>query len=183
MYQKILDEAMAELKETEFKELFTKEQMKKKFATDCQLETDLELLIPEQYVATVQERLNLYKELDNVETEEALETFEKQLEDRFGPLPEETADLLQAIRLRWLGGILGLEKLTLKFGNMTGRFAAKNDSPYFQSEIFGKVLQFIQQHPKEVTMKERNDKLIIRFDNITTVRRGIGFLSGILNEN
>jgi len=183
MYQKILDEAMAELKETEFKELFTKEQLEKKFATDCQLETDLELLIPEHYVATVQERLNLYKELDNVATEEALLVFEKQLEDRFGPLPEETADLLQAIRLRWLGGTIGFEKLTLKYGYMAGTFAAKSDSPYFQSEVFGKVVQYIQVHPKGVTIKERNEKLRMRFENITTVKRGIESLSGILNQN
>ena len=180
MYQKILDEAMAELKETEFKELFTKEQIEKRFAADCQLETDLELLIPEYYVATVQERLNLYKELDSIGTEENLQAYEKQLKDRFGPLPEETSNLLQAIRLRWLGGTIGFEKLTLKYGYMTGTFAAKSDSPYFQSDIFGRVLQFIQMHPKKVSMRERNDKLILRFENVTTVKIGIDFLKAIL---
>jgi transcription-repair coupling factor (superfamily II helicase) len=182
MYRKILDEAMAELKESEFKELFTKEQIEKKFAADCQLETDLELLIPEYYVSTVQERLNLYKELDSIETEESLLAFEQQLKDRFGALPEETSNLLQAIRLRWFGGTLGLEKLTLKYGNMTGTFAAGNDSPYFQSEIFGKVLQYIQAHPKRVVMKERNDKLILRFEQVTTVKEAISLLSAILEN-
>ncbi len=182
MYRKILDEAMAELKESEFKELFTKEQIEKKFAADCQLETDLELLIPEYYVSTVQERLNLYKELDSVETEENLQAFEKQLQDRFGPLPEETADLLQAIRLRWLAGTIGLEKLTLKYGNMTGTFAAGNDSPYFQSETFGKVLQYIRENPKQVVMKERNEKLILRFESVTTVKTAIDILSKILES-
>jgi transcription-repair coupling factor (superfamily II helicase) len=180
MYRKILDEAMAELKESEFKELFAKEQMEKKFAADCQLETDLELLIPEYYVSTVQERLNLYKELDSIETEENLQAFEKHLKDRFGPLPDETSDLLQAIRLRWIGGTLGFEKLTLKYGNMTATFAAGEDSPYFQSEIFGKVLQYIQAHPKQVAMKERNDKLILRFEKVTTVKEAINKLSAVL---
>jgi transcription-repair coupling factor (superfamily II helicase) len=171
---------MAELKESEFKELFAKEQMEKKFAADCQLETDLELLIPEYYVSTVQERLNLYKELDSIETEENLQAFEKHLKDRFGPLPDETSDLLQAIRLRWIGGTLGFEKLTLKYGNMTATFAAGEDSPYFQSEIFGKVLQYIQAHPKQVAMKERNDKLILRFEKVTTVKEAINKLSAVL---
>ena len=176
MYQKILDEAISELKETEFKELFTEEQLNKGFVKDCQLETDLELLIPEYYVATIQERLNLYKELDNIQTEIGLDEFEKNLKDRFGPLPKETGELIQTLRLRWLARTIGFEKLSLKYGYMKGTFAGENDSPYFQSKAFGSVLQFIQTNPGELTMKERKNKLTLQFDGVKSVKSGINYL-------
>lgn len=175
MYQKILDEAISELKETEFKELFTEEQLNKGFVKDCQLETDLELLIPEYYVATIQERLNLYKELDSIETETGLDAFEKNLKDRFGPIPKETGELIQTLRLRWLAKAIGFEKLSLKYGYMTGTFTGGNDSSYFQSEAFGSVLQFIQTNPREITMKERKNKLTLRFDGVKSVKSGINY--------
>jgi transcription-repair coupling factor (superfamily II helicase) len=183
MYQKILDEAIAELKETEFKDLFTEEQLKKAHASECQLETDLELLIPEHYVVSVQERLNLYKELDNIETEAELEAFEKNLVDRFGPLPEEASELIQTLRLRWAAKALGIEKLVLKFGYMSGTFTGNQDAPYFQSETFGKVLQFIQNHPNDVVLKEKKGKLSLRFDGVRSVKSGIIYLSNVFWES
>jgi transcription-repair coupling factor (superfamily II helicase) len=182
MYQKILDEAIAELKETEFKEMYAKEQLTKSFVTDCQLETDLELLIPEDYVVSVKERLNLYKELDNIDTDAELQTFEKNLVDRFGPLPDEAAELIQAIRLRWTAKNLGIEKLILKLGNMSGTFMGKNDASYFQSDTFGKVLQFAQKHPEDIALRENKEKLSIKFEGVHTVKRGITYLMRIIEE-
>jgi len=179
MYQKILDEALAELKESEFKELYSKDQPDEVVVRDCQLETDLELLIPDHYISSINERLNLYKELDNIETVGELEQFALRLKDRFGPLPEETRDLIQSMRLRWMAKRLGFEKLTLKFGRMTGTFTGNHDSPYFQTEAFGKVLQFIKTNSKASTMKQKKEKLTMRFDKVRSVERALEILSKI----
>lgn len=179
MYQKILDEALTELKESEFKELYAKDQPDTVVVRDCQLETDLELLIPDYYISSINERLNLYKELDNIEVEGELELFANKLKDRFGTLPEETRDLIQSMRLRWMAKKLGFEKLTLKFGRMTATFTGNHDSPYFQSEAFGKVLQFIKTNPKASTMKQVKEKLTMRFEKVRSVNRGIAILAAI----
>ncbi len=180
MYQKILNEAIRELKEEEFKGVFTGEQKIEDLVSDCQLETDLELLIPDHYVASINERLNLYKELDSIETEEGLDEFTRMLKDRFGPLPEETKNLVQSVKLRRLAQKAGFEKLSLKFGRMTGTFTGKQDSVYFQTEAFGKVLQFIQQHPAVCEMKEKNDKLTLRFEKVRTVKKAIALLEKLV---
>jgi transcription-repair coupling factor (superfamily II helicase) len=179
MYQKILDEALTELKESEFANMFTAEHLDKVFVKDCQIETDLELLIPDYYVTSINERLNLYKELDGVENEEGLVAFGQRLKDRFGPLPDETKDLIETMRLRWMAKKIGFEKLTLKFGRLTGAFTGTNDSPYFQSEAFGKVLKFIKENPTASQMKEKNGKLTMRFDGVRKVQKAIHMLSSL----
>ncbi len=181
MYQKILDEAITELKESEFKELFKKEG-EEEFVKECQIETDLELLIPDHYVTSIQERLSLYKELDNIEKEQELEAFEKRLVDRFGELPPETVDLIETMRLRWLARKIGFEKLTLKFGRMTGTFFGSHDSSYFKSEAFGRVLKFIQQNPEASEMKEKKDKLTLKFDGVKNVGQAMGWLKMLAGE-
>jgi len=150
---------------------------------DCQIETDLELLIPDHYVTSINERLNLYKELDNSETGDELIAFGQKLKDRFGPLPEETRDLIETVRLRWLAKEIGFEKLTLKFGRMLGTFSGNQESAYFQSEAFGKVLEFIKNNPTESEMKEKNGKLTMRFDGVRSVKSGINCLSGVLAQS
>lgn len=181
MYQRILNEAIDELKESEFKEMFTGERKEIDFVRECQLETDLELLIPDHYVAGINERLNLYKELDSISSEDGLEEFARKLKDRFGPLPEQTKDLIQTVRLRRFAKKVGFEKLTLRFGRMTATFAGKQDSVYFQSEAFGRVLQFIQQNPTASEMKEKNGKLTLRFERVRTVKRAISLLEKLDN--
>jgi len=180
MYQKILNEAIDELKENEFRKMFAEDREKMDFVRECQLETDLELLVPDHYVAAINERLNLYKELDSITAEEGLEEFARKLKDRFGPLPEQTKDLIQTVRLRWLAKKIGFEKLTLKFGRLTATFTGKQDSVYFQSKAFGRVLQFIQQNPTASEMKEKNGKLTLRFDNVRTVKKAIGLLEKLV---
>jgi len=179
MYQKILDEALAELKESEFANMFTAEHLEKIFVKDCQIETDLEILIPDHYVTSINERLNLYKELDDIDNENGLEEFGKKLKDRFGPLPDETKDLIDTVRLRWMAKHIGFEKLTLKFGRMTGTFSGGHDSAYFQSDRFGWVLQFIKENPRASEMKEKNGKLMLRFDGVKSVVQSIKILQQI----
>jgi transcription-repair coupling factor (superfamily II helicase) len=180
MYQKILDEALAELKESEFRDMFKEERAAGEPVKDCQMETDLELLIPDHYVTSINERLNLYKELDSIESDEGLDDFSEKLNDRFGPLPQETIDLIKTVRLRWLAKNVGFEKMTLKFGRMTGTFTGNHDSPYFQSERFGRVLAYIQANPKASEMKERKGKLTMRFEGVRKVDKAIMILENII---
>ncbi|MBE9481674.1 MAG: transcription-repair coupling factor, partial [Bacteroidetes bacterium] len=168
MYHKILDEAIMELKENEFKDVF-KDEQHDEFVKDCLIETDLEILIPDHYITNITERLSLYKELDNIQMEEVLLQFRKRLIDRFGPVPKQTAELLNAIRLRWLAKKIGFEKIVLKNRKLTGYFISKQDSPYYQSEKFTQVLKFVQQNPSLCRMREAKDKLTLTFFNVETV--------------
>ncbi|MFT7614759.1 MAG: transcription-repair coupling factor (superfamily II helicase), partial [Parvicellaceae bacterium] len=140
MYQKILDEAIQELKETEFKELFKKEVSEGKYVKDCQVETDLELVIPDDYVNNITERLSLYRNLDGVKKEEDLAKFQAELVDRFGEVPEETLSLISTVRLRWLARDIGFEKVILKRNTLIGTFIADQTNPYYQSTKFTRVL-------------------------------------------
>jgi transcription-repair coupling factor (superfamily II helicase) len=181
-YRKILDEAIQELKENEFRELFEHEKQDAsgrglRFISDCQIDTDLEILIPDEYVSNITERLNLYKELDNLEKEEELEEFLKNLQDRFGPVPAPTLQLVDVIRLRTIAMDIGFEKLILKNNKLVGYFITKQDSPYYQSPAFTKVLQFVQENPRRCRMKEQNEKLTLAFDNVSSVRTAIETLS------
>ncbi|MCF8236435.1 MAG: transcription-repair coupling factor [Bacteroidales bacterium] len=168
MYQKILDEAINELKETEFKEVF-KEKKEEDLVRDCQIETDMEILLPDDYVSSISVRLSLYKELDSTETEENLMKFQDMLIDRFGPVPPQTVELINTIRLRWKARRLGFEKLILRNEKMTGYFISDQESPYYQSGIFTAVLQFVQQNPRSIRMREAKDKLSLTFPDIKTV--------------
>ncbi|HEY9113426.1 MAG TPA: transcription-repair coupling factor [Bacteroidales bacterium] len=179
MYQKILDEALNELKESEFVELFAGDKEEMNMPRECVIETDLELLIPDYYVNSITERLSLYKELDNISEDDGLQTFSQNLQDRFGPLPVETKNLIDAIRLRRMGRNAGFEKLVLKFGRMVGYFVGGQDSAFFQSATFGKVLQFIKDNPSSVEMKEKNEKLTLTFHKVKSVKKGMQLLQEI----
>lgn len=169
MYQKILDEAIMELKENEFAELYNSEKLADDFIKDCQIETDLEIRIPDDYVSNITERLSLYKELDNLKDEDKLDSFIKTLIDRFGPVPKETSSLINVVRLRWLARSVGFVKLNLKNNRMTGYFPGSQDSPFFQSDKFEKVLLFIQNNPTMAVMKEMKGSLTLRFEPVSSV--------------
>lgn len=180
MYHKILDEAVQELKETEFKELFTKDLVKeaaKVVAQDCSIETDLEILIPETYVSNIAERLSLYAKLDRIKDEEALDKFLHSIKDRFGPIPDPVEDLIKTVRLRWIAERLGFEKVTLKNESMKCYFMPSDNEAYFQSDVFGKVLAFVQQRPRMCKMKEYKTRLILRIEEIRSVDEGIALIS------
>ena len=182
MYQKILDEAILELKESEFSELYNTEQAEQDFVSDCQIETDLEIRIPDDYIPNITERLSLYKELDNITKEQELISFINKIIDRFGPLPYQTIALINTIRLRWLARNIGFIKLNLKNNRMTGYFTGSHDSPFFQSDKFGKVLEFIQKNTSYAVMKEIKGSLTLRFDEVSTIEKAIGSLQRVLNN-
>jgi transcription-repair coupling factor (superfamily II helicase) len=173
-YNRILNEAMQELKETEYPDLFpAKETLdgegENVFVEDCQIDTDLELLFPEEYISNVSERMNLYRELDQIQRQEDLQLFEKGLIDRFGPLPVQSQDLLQVVNLRQLANRLGFEKIVLKNEKMIGYFVSNQDSPLYKSKVFTRILTFVQKQPRLFRMKEQNNKLTLACEPIHSV--------------
>ena len=178
MYHKILDEAIQELKDEEFKELF-KDEKPRPFVSFTQIDTDLEVLIPDRYVTNITERYNLYTEISKLENAEQLEEFSKRMIDRFGPMPKEVKELLNTLRLQWLGKAIGFEKISYKKNTLKGYFIANQQSNYFESEQFGRVLQFVQQNPWLCNLKEVKKTLRIAFENIQSLEQAIGILSEI----
>lgn len=177
-YHKILDDAIQEVKETDFKELFASELAEKAkiIVQDCVIETDLEILIPEMYVNSTTERLQLYSRLDNIKDEPQLLQFAEELKDRFGPIPASVIELINSVKLRWLGEKLGFEKLNLKGEKLRAYFISNKDS-YFSSDIFGLILSFVQQHPRQCKMKDSGGKAMLFIENIKSVDAAIEFLS------
>jgi transcription-repair coupling factor (superfamily II helicase) len=178
MYHKILDEAVQELKETEFSELFHDEKPKP-FVKECQIETDLEILIPGDYISNSTERLIIYKELDSMETEETLEACRTRMIDRFGPIPRQTDELFNTIRLRWLAKKAGFEKIILKNERFIGYFISNQQSLYYQSPDFAAMLKFVQSNPSICRMKETENRLSLTFRNVKTVKDAIRLLKGM----
>jgi transcription-repair coupling factor (superfamily II helicase) len=155
MYQKILDEAIKELKRTQFKELFKEEISKQDdFVQDCTIDTDLEILIPDDYVENITERLSLYSRLDNCETEEELQAMEQEMADRFGPLPTEVKELFITVRCRKFAVELGFERMILKNDSLKCYFINKPDSPYFESDTFNNILQYLQTATNKARLKQ-----------------------------
>ena len=181
-YQKILDEALQELKQEHFKDLYDEEQLKNEtFVKDTVLETDFELLIPDEYVGNISERISLYKALDDMEKEEEILQFAKNLEDRFGPIPKPVNQLMDTMRLRWTAREIGLEKLVLKSGKMIGYFISKQDSPYYQSDIFTRVLEFVKLNPNAGKMYEKDATLRMSFNDVTNLTKARLLLTAIAN--
>ncbi|MEQ9300764.1 MAG: transcription-repair coupling factor [Cyclobacteriaceae bacterium] len=185
MYHKVLDEAIQELKETEFKDLFENDFKKKVKAlvTDCSIETDLEILIPNDYVANISERLSLYTQLDNIKNEEELAAFEKSITDRFGPIPESVVDLIKSVRLRWLGIQLGFERISLKRDALKCYFPPSEREDYFKSDMFGHILTYVQLHAKKCRMKDIKNRLILIISDIEEIDSGIKELEMISKES
>jgi transcription-repair coupling factor (superfamily II helicase) len=155
MYQKILDEAIKELKRTQFKELFKEEISKQDdFVQDCTIDTDLEILIPDDYVENITERLSLYSRLDNCETEEELQAMEQELIDRFGALPTEVQELFITVRCRKLAVDLGFERMILKNDSLKCYFINRPDSPYFESDTFNHILSYLQTGTNKARLKQ-----------------------------
>lgn len=183
MYHKILDEAIDELKETEFKNLFEKEIAEKvtNWVPDCQIETDLAVSVPDYYVNNISERLSIYNQLDNLKTEDELLEFRKSLIDRFGKLPSETADLFEIVRVRWVAESLGIEKLQFKNNILKCYFVSTQQQNYFTSETFGKVLDYVKKHPKTVQLRDNKGKALMNIENLTTINQILNELNSIFN--
>ncbi|MBR9758230.1 MAG: transcription-repair coupling factor [Algicola sp.] len=185
-YQKILNEAIEELKENEFKELYKDDKKPKQYVKDVTIDSDFELLFPDDYVNNIAERLNLYTKLNELKTETELQTFEKEIIDRFGEQPTQVADLFNSVRIKWLAEHIGLEKVVMKKGKLIGYFITDQQSGFYQSNAFTKVLKFVQTHPKSCKMKEKQTRnglrLLLTFDNITTVDKALAALRPILED-
>lgn len=183
-YHKILDDAIQELKETDFKELFASElaEKAKLIVQDCIIETDLEILIPETYVNSTTERLQLYSRLDNIKDETELKKFYDEVKDRFGPIPSFVEELINSVRLRWLGEQLGFEKLSLKNDKMRAFFVSTKDQ-YFSSDIFGQIISFVKKHPKQCKMRDSAGKAMLLIDDIKTVDGAIELLSQMAGQD
>jgi transcription-repair coupling factor (superfamily II helicase) len=179
MYQKILDEAIRELKRSDFKELFQEEISKQDdFVQDCTIDTDLEILIPDYYVENITERLSLYQRLDNSENEEHLREMYLELQDRFGPVPEQVADLFETVRCRKLAIALGFEKMTLKNETLRCHFINRPDSPYFESNIFQKMIQFIQTRTNKAKLKQTGKLFLLIVESMPAMTD----VHGVLKE-
>lgn len=182
MYQKILDEAIKELKRTEFRALFKEEISKQEdFVQDCTIDTDLEILIPDSYVESITERLTLYTRLDNCEDEAALQEFSDELADRFGPIPKQVEDLFDTVRSRKLAVELGFEKMLLRDETLKCFFINKPDSPYFESDTFREILTYIQKHTNNAKLKQTGRNFLLVAENIKDMQVLTQFLSRMRN--
>ena len=178
-YQKILAEAIDELKETEFKELYDEVEGHKEkiFVKETQIDTDFQLQFPDDYINNITERLKLYTELNQIKDEEGLKHFETGLVDRFGALPSQAEDLLNSVRIKWIANSIGLERIIMKKGKFIGYFISDQQSEFYQSSIFTKLLQYVQSHPQQCTMKEKQTRnglrLLLVFDGIHSVEKAL----------
>lgn len=184
-YQKIMNEAIDELKENEFKELYSDENkdVEKTYVKDLQLDADFELLFPDEYINNITERLKLYNELSVIKDENGLVAFENKLIDRFGPLPKQAVSLLNSIKIKWVATQLGIEKLVMKQGKMICYFVSDQQSSYYQSGRFSQVLQFIQTQSKLCTMKEKQTpnglRLLLTFENVKSINKALELIQMI----
>jgi len=184
-YQKILSQAVTELKNDEFQDLYEEEMNEGKqitgddFIDDCAVESDLEMYFPDNYVPRSSERMLLYRELDNIEKDEDLDAYRKRLQDRFGPIPRQGEELMQVVALRRVGKRLGCEKIILKQGRMQMQFVSNPNSMYYQSEAFDKVLNYIGYHPRHCNLKERNGKRFMVVNDVKSVEDAVKVLREI----
>tara|TARA_B100001142_G_scaffold170032_1_gene169590 strand:+ start:31102 stop:34428 length:3327 start_codon:yes stop_codon:yes gene_type:complete len=178
-YQKILNEAVEELKRDKFEELFHNES-KEFYIKDSQLDTDLEILIPDTYVSNISERLNLYKQLNNFTKEKEITIFIDQLKDRFGAVPEEINNVCDTLRLRWVAKKIGFERIILKNDRMRSYFPVKANSPYYNSDAFKKVLNYLKKNFETCEMIEQKGKLSISIRNIKRIKEALAICREII---
>ena len=183
-YQKILEEAVDELKAEEFADLYSDATEKRpdtgsEYVRETYIESDLELMFPPTYIPNDSERVSLYRELDKMEEERDILAFTERLKDRFGKVPKEGKELIRVVRLRRMAKTLGMEKVILKKGQMSIFLVTNPESPYYESEAFDKLLGFIQKHPRECTLREQNGKRSIVIKNVPTVETACGYLDEI----
>ncbi|WP_405330808.1 transcription-repair coupling factor [Leeuwenhoekiella sp. LLG6367-2.1] len=186
-YQKILNEAIEELKENEFADLYAEDDVddsNKEYVKDTVIDSDFSLMFPDDYINNITERLNLYTELNSLKTEEELAAFEARLIDRFGELPKQADDLLNSVRIKWVATHYGLEKVVMKNKKLIGFFIADQQSKFYQSPAFSRVLQFVQTHANRVTLKEKKTskglRLLLSAQGISSVDKAIDVLKPLM---
>ena len=186
-YQKIMNEAIEELKENEFRELYeNSEDDSKVYVKDIQIDSDFELLFPDEYINSITERLNLYNDLASLREEAELQEFEDKLIDRFGALPVQAKALLDSIRIKWLAAQMGIEKLVMKQGKMIGYFVSDQQSAFYQTSRFTSILRFMQTHPQLCKVKEKQTpsglRLLITFEDVKSVKKALRLLQMLHGE-
>ncbi|OFX71475.1 MAG: transcription-repair coupling factor [Bacteroidetes bacterium GWE2_29_8] len=181
-FHKILDEAIVELKETEFKDLFEEELKNNDFTKECQIETDLEIMIPDYYIESIKERLNIYREIDNLEDEKSIEEYKRNMVDRFGLIPDETKALFEALRLRWQAKKLGIEKIVFRNNKLVSYFVGTSDSAYYQSDTFAKIINFVQSNKYKAILRDNNGKLNMIIENIKGLNQANNMFKVIYSE-
>lgn len=187
-YQKILSQAVTELKNEEFSDLY-QEEMKEgeqltgdDFVDDCAVDSDLEMYFPDSYVPGSAERMLLYRELDHLDRDEEVEAFRQRMIDRFGPIPQEGDELIHVVGLRRVGKLLGCEKILLKGGAMQLQFVSNVDSPFYRSKMFSRVIAYATSHIQDCALKEKNNKRILRISHVKSVEQArslLNMISGI----
>jgi transcription-repair coupling factor (superfamily II helicase) len=190
-YQRILSEAMAELRETEMIDSETGELMEEKpvmdmksktYVSDFQIDTDLEIMFPDEYISNISERIRLYRELNEIENEVSLKEFEKRLTDRFGPLPQTVSELLDIVRIKWIAIRLGIEKILLKNNLLIAYFISDQNSPFYRSQLFISIMNHVNRHQKRMNVKQKESKLSLTISDITSVKSAIQILSDIRQD-
>ena len=188
-YQKILSQAVTELRNDEFHDLYTQQQQNgipisnSDFVDDCTIESDLEMYFPDNYIPGASERMLLYRELDNINEEKELEEYRKRLEDRFGPVPQQGEELMHVVALRRIGKRLGCEKIILKQGNMHLQFVSNPKSYFYQSDAFNSILSYIATYPKRCNLKEKKGKRLMVISNVTSSKDAIEILRKIESKH
>ena len=188
-YQKILSQAVTELRNDEFQDLYAEQIAQGEaisgddFVDDCAVESDLEMYFPDNYVPGSSERMLLYRELDNMESDKELEAYRQRLIDRFGPVPKQGEELMLIVPLRRMGRRLGCEKIILRQGRMQMQFVSNVESPFYQSTTFGHVIDYIGHHPRRCNLKEKNGKRWMIVSQVDSVREAVKILRGIDAED
>ena len=186
-YQKILNEAIDELKEKEFSDLYSEEDQKDKvYVKETQIDTDFELLFPDHYINSVTERLQRYTALNAIKDEDALQNYESELIDRFGPLPKQAEALLDSVRIKWIATSIGLEKIVMKKGKLVGYFISDQQSSFYQSLTFTRVLKHVQKHHNQLKIKEKNTRnglrLLLTIDQVSSISSALKKLSYLYDK-
>jgi transcription-repair coupling factor (superfamily II helicase) len=188
-YHRILNEAMMELKTGEFQDLFEDENdeaagtfLDVKYVNDCNIDTDLELHFPDEYISSISERMLLYRELDNMENETVLQQFEKGLIDRFGPIPGPAQELIDVVRLRWIAIALNIERIILKESHMVCYMPSDQKSKYYQTIDFQRLMQWILQNPSKCRVKEGKGKLSLNFTSVASLNKAVDLLKLITGK-
>ncbi|MCX6333258.1 MAG: transcription-repair coupling factor, partial [Bacteroidia bacterium] len=187
--QRILNEAIIELKESEPHLLRQEEKtdpvrekpiQTKLFVSDFQIDTDLEIMFPDEYISNISERIRLYKELNDIENEEELQLYEKRLTDRFGPLPAPSSALLDVVRIKWSAIKLGIEKILLKNNLLIANFISDPESQFYKSQLFVSIMNYVNHHQRQMSVKQKEAKLSLTIRDITSVKAAILVLNNIL---
>jgi transcription-repair coupling factor (superfamily II helicase) len=191
-YQRILNEAMIELKDAEFKESSTSEEkvaiikkssQEKQFISDFQIDTDLEIMFPDEYISNISERIRLYKELNEIKSEDDLRSFEKRLIDRFGNIPPPAQALLDIVRIKWIAIKIGIEKILLKNDLLIAYFISDPDSRFYRSSLFVSIMNYVNRKPKQMNMKQKASKLSLTINEVKSVKTAIRVLNEILESH